>query len=75
MTKVSYHPEPGASDETTQFGYDFAGGKPTTVTDGQALAKFRANRFFKIHADKPPAPEKKEPEVSRQKADEKAEAK
>lgn len=46
--KVSYHPEPGTSDETTQFGYDFAGGRPTEVTDEKALAKFRGNPFFKV---------------------------
>jgi hypothetical protein len=50
MTKVSYHPEPGSPDETTQFGYVFADGKPTEVKDGEpALAKFRSNRFFKVH--------------------------
>lgn len=56
MTKVSYHPEPGSPDETTQFGYDFADGKPTTVTDGAALAKFRANQFFKVHTEKAEKP-------------------
>ncbi len=48
MAKVSYHPEPGVSDETTQYGIDFAGGKPVTVTDERALAKFRGNPFFKV---------------------------
>lgn len=46
--KVSYHPEPGVSDETTQFGYDFEGGSATEVTDEKALAKFRGNPFFKV---------------------------
>ena len=58
MVKVSYHPEPGSPDETTQFGYDFAGGKPTDVKAGdRALAKFSGNRFFKIHGETS-APEK-----------------
>lgn len=48
MAKVSYHPEPGVSDETTQFGYDFADGKPVKVDDPKALAKFRGNKFFKV---------------------------
>lgn len=49
MTKVSYHPEHGAPDETEQFGFHFAGGKPTEVDDAKALAKFRGNQFFKVH--------------------------
>lgn len=58
MVKVSYHPEPGSPDETTQFGYDFADGKPTDVKAGdRALAKFSGNRFFKIHGETS-APEK-----------------
>lgn len=56
--KVSYHPEPGVSDETTQFGYDFEGGSATEVTDEKALAKFRGNPFFKVAKAK----EEKKPE-------------
>ncbi|MGV2110149.1 hypothetical protein ACQZ46_02605 [Agrobacterium salinitolerans] len=54
MTKVSYHPGNSESDETEQFGYSFAGGKPTEVkdSDGHALAKFAGNRFFKVHEKK-----------------------
>lgn len=54
MTKVSYHPGNGESDETEQFGYSFAGGKPTEVkeSDANALAKFAGNRFFKVHEKK-----------------------
>lgn len=48
MAKVTYHPEPGTSEDTAQFGYDFKGGKPTEVTETKALAKFRDNRFFKV---------------------------
>lgn len=61
MTKVIYTPERGASDETEQFGYSFAGGKATDVpeADKKALAKFRGNPFFKVSeakekADKAP---------------------
>ncbi|NOV17880.1 hypothetical protein E5S70_17665 [Ensifer adhaerens] len=59
MAKVIYTPEKGASDETEQFGYSFAGGKPTEVkdTDEKALAKFRGNPFFKVE-DKPKAEKK-----------------
>ncbi|MND21600.1 hypothetical protein D3C87_626270 [compost metagenome] len=56
MTKVSYHPGNGESDETEQFGYSFAGGKPTEMkeSDANALAnaKFAGNRFFKVHEKK-----------------------
>jgi len=48
MTKVSYHPEPGSSDKTEQFGYSFANGKAVEVDDAKALAKFRGNQFFKV---------------------------
>lgn len=58
MTKVSYLPEPGTPDETTQFGYDFSDGKSVSVTDAKALAKFRGNRFFKVSEAK----EEKKPE-------------
>lgn len=48
MAKVSYHPEPGAAEETSQFGFNFAKGKSVDVSDAHALAKFRGNRFFKV---------------------------
>jgi hypothetical protein len=48
MAQVKYKPEPGASDETEQFGYDFKGGKPVEVTDPAHLTKFRGNRFFEV---------------------------
>lgn len=54
--KVSYHPEPGTSDETTQFGYDFEGGNATEVTDEKALAKFRGNPFFNVSKAKEEKP-------------------
>lgn len=57
MTRVSYHPEPGVSDETEQFGIAFSGGEPADVSDPRALAKFRGNRFFTVHEDEEPAEE------------------
>lgn len=48
MAQVKYKPEPGVSDETEQFGYEFKGGKAVEVTDEQHLAKFRGNRFFEV---------------------------
>lgn len=52
MVNVIYVPESGTPEETTQFGYDFRGGKPTEVTDAKALAKFRGNRFFTVSEPK-----------------------
>lgn len=58
MVKFSYHPEPGVSDETEQFGVQFADGKPSEVTDEKAIETLRGNRFFKAHdgEKKPAAP-------------------
>jgi hypothetical protein len=52
MAKVKYKPEPGGSDETSQFGYDFKGGKAVEVDDPLHLAKFRGNRFFEVSETK-----------------------
>ena len=52
MAKVTYQPEDGAPTETTQFGSEFKGSKPTEVTDEKALAKFRGNPFFKVADEK-----------------------
>ncbi len=59
--KFSYHPEPGVSDETEQFGVQFADKKPSEVTDEKAIEILRGNRFFKAHdAEKKPAAAKPE---------------
>lgn len=54
MAQVSYHPEPGVSDDTEQFGYHFSNGKPTDVTDAKALAKFAGNPFFLVEGEAEP---------------------
>jgi hypothetical protein len=59
MTKFSYHPEPGVSDKTEQFGVQFADGKPSEVTDEKAIEILRGNPFFKaVKAEKSSEPAK-----------------
>jgi len=52
MAKVTYKPADGESKDTTQFGYDFKGGKAVEVTDAAHLRKFRGNRFFEVSETK-----------------------
>ena len=52
MAKVKYKPADGESDQTSQFGYDFKGGKAVEVDDPLHLAKFRGNRFFEVSETK-----------------------
>lgn len=48
MAKVTYLGEPGGSKETTQYGYDFADGKPVSVDNAAHLLKFGGNPYFKV---------------------------
>jgi len=48
MAKVTYTPEQGVSEETTQFGYHFNKGQSVEVTDEKHLAKFRGNPYFAV---------------------------
>jgi hypothetical protein len=43
MAKVKY-----LDGDTSQYGYEFAGGKPVEVTDAKHLAKFAGNPFFEV---------------------------
>lgn len=48
MAKVKY-----LDGDTSQFGYEFAGGKPVEVTEAKHLAKFAGNPFFEVSGGKP----------------------
>lgn len=48
MAKVTYTPEQGVSEETSQFGYHFKKGQSVEITDEKHLAKFRGNPYFAV---------------------------
>lgn len=49
MAQVKYHGEyPEDRGFIRQYGHEFSGGDPVTVTDEFALLKFRGNRFFTV---------------------------
>lgn len=49
MAQVTYHGEyPADADSITQYGYEFSGGKPASITDKAVLEKLSGNRFFNV---------------------------